>query len=65
MSENLEAKIRERYRSDAEFGRAIGWKRQKVHKMVHGRYEPTVVEAATISKALGITMDRLASFFKE
>lgn len=59
----LRKAVRKKFNTDAEFSLAIGWVPQKVHKMLTGIYIPKLSEAGKISRALGITLDELASFF--
>ncbi len=59
----LRGLIREKYKTDAAFGFAIGWTTQKVSKLLNSTYTPKIGEAARISRALGISLDELASFF--
>ena len=62
-NEKLHELIKERCGTDAAFARKIAWFPQKVYKMLYQGYVPRINEAVTISRALGITMDELASFF--
>ena len=64
-NEMLTAKIREKFRTDAAFGLAMGWVPQKVSKMTRGNYIPKLSEAATMSRVLGVSLEELASFFAQ
>lgn len=55
--------VKEKFGTDAAFGLAIGWIPQKISKMKHGKYIPTISEAVSISIAMGVSLDRVASFF--
>ncbi len=57
--------IREKFKTDAAFGIEIGWTTQKVSKMLNCAYIPKIGEAVSISRALGISLDELASFFAQ
>jgi plasmid maintenance system antidote protein VapI len=57
--------IREKFKTDAAFGFAIGWTTQKVSKLVNGTYTPKISEAVRLSRALEISLDELASFFAQ
>lgn len=61
----LRGRIREKYKTAAAFGLAIGWTPQKVFKMINCDYIPKIGEAVSISRALGISLDELASFFAQ
>ena len=62
-NERLCAQIREKFKTDAAFGLAMGWVPQKVSKLTSGRYIPKLGEAVTMSRVLGVSLDELASFF--
>ncbi len=62
-NERLCRQIREKFKTDAAFGLALGWTPQKVSKLTNGDYVPKVGEAAKMSRVLEIPLDKLASFF--
>ena len=64
-NEALNAKIREKFKTDAAFGFAMGWVPQKVSKMTKGNYVPKFDEAARMSRVLDVSLDELASFFAQ
>lgn len=63
--ETLKEIVREKFTKSVAFGMKIGWTPQKVTKFLNGEYIPKLNEAVTISDALGISIDELASFFME
>ena len=64
-NDQLCASIKNKFKTDAAFGLAMGWVPQKVSKMTSGAYIPKIGEAAKMSRVLGISLDELASFFAE
>lgn len=64
-NETLRDIVRKKYNKNVAFGMRIGWTPQKVTKFLNGEYMPKLQEAVAISDALGISIDRLASFFME
>ena len=65
VNERLCNIVRSKYKSDAAFGLSIGWTPQKTCKLMNGKYIPKIGEAADICRALGISLDELASFFAQ
>ncbi|MBQ7435034.1 MAG: helix-turn-helix transcriptional regulator [Oscillospiraceae bacterium] len=63
--QELADKINEKYGSQAAFGLAVGWIPQKVYRMLNNQYDPKFGEAIQIGKALGISLNELASFFTQ
>lgn len=57
-------KINEKFKSQAAFGLNIGWVPQKVYRMLYEGYEPRITEAEKISRALDISLEELAAFFR-
>lgn len=59
----LREAIRKEFKTDAAFGLAIGWVPTKVYKTLRCGYIPKLSEAVTMSRALNISLDELASFY--
>jgi transcriptional regulator with XRE-family HTH domain len=59
----LRSKIFEKYRSQADFSREIGWDANKVSKILNSKYIPNVNDCAAITKALSLTPDDYISIF--
>ena len=45
--------IREKYHSEAECARSMGWKRQRLNKITTGKKIPDIDELNTLAVALG------------
>ena len=52
-----------RFKSIAEFGKAIGWTRQKATNIVNGANDPSLDDVDKMSKALGLSLEDTAKFF--
>lgn len=52
-----------RYRTQSEFCDAMGWHRNKVSKLMRGKYMPDVDEAAKLSEKMGMTIDEYQKIF--
>lgn len=55
--------IYERFESESEFARLIGWPKQRLSKITNGTKEPTVSEINQIATGLGISVGDVAAFF--
>lgn len=55
--------IYDRYKNEAEFGRAIGWPRQRVNKITNGNRQPTIEELETMAIGLDVPTSVLLEFF--
>lgn len=55
--------IYNRFASEAEFSRSLGWTRQRLHKITSGQKKPSLQEAYDIASVLSISIDRVACFF--
>lgn len=59
----LRSKIFEKYRSQADFSREIGWDANRVSKILNGKYIPNVNDCAEIAKILSLTADGYVAIF--
>ena len=55
--------VHKKYRSEAEFGRAIGWNRQRVNKIVNNEKIPTLDELELMAPALNMSIYDLVDYF--
>lgn len=51
------------FKNQAEFADKIGWRRQKLNKIVNGDKEPDLLEVQTISEGLGVPFMMVANIF--
>ena len=63
INEKFRSAIREKYKNESEFARKIGWTKQKLSKTILGKRSPKISEINTLSKAMGISVEELISFF--
>jgi len=59
----LRGAIYERFNSEAEFARALGWSKQKLNRITTGYREPTITEVNEFAQALDISVSEVAEFF--
>lgn len=58
--------INAKYRSEAEFARAMGWSRQKMNKITTGKQLPDIAELNSMAEMLDVgTTDLLRAFLLE
>lgn len=58
--------IHEKYRSEAEFARAVGWSRQKMNKITTGKQLPEISELNKMAEMLDVGIpDLLRAFLPE
>lgn len=64
------AKIRElcglihsKYDTEADFARALGWKRQRLNRITTGAREPDLHETAEIAAKLDTSLEEIAAIF--
>lgn len=55
--------IYSRYKTIADFARAIGWTRQKATNIVNGTQEPSLDDIDKMAKAMEMSLDETARFF--
>lgn len=61
----LNSLIHGQYPNQASFANAIGWRRQKLNKIVNGEKQPSIKEVQTIADGLGIPFMMVCKFFLE
>ena len=59
----LRAKIYEKFSSQAEFSRKIGWGINHINKILTGRSIPDVNDCASIAIVLGLSKDEYIDIF--
>lgn len=63
MSSRLRLIIQEKYKSEAECARRLGWTRQRFSKIVNALKEPDVSEVEQIAIVLGRSITEIADIF--
>lgn len=65
MAKNLELNslIHGQYPNQASFAEAIGWRKQKLNKIVNGDKMPSIEEVQTIAEGLGVPFMMVCNFF--
>lgn len=61
----LRGLIYSKFKSEAEFARKIGWKRQRLNKITNGNRPPTLEEVEKIAEGLGKETLSIAKIFLE
>lgn len=51
------------YESESECAKAMNWTRQRLNKITTGQKIPSLIEANELARALGTSVDTIASFF--
>ena len=59
----LNSLIHGQYPNQASFADAIGWRRQKLNKIVNGEKQPSIEEIQTIAEGLGVPFMMVCNFF--
>lgn len=59
----LNSLIHGQYPNQASFAEAIGWRRQKLNKIVNGEKQPSIEEVQVISEGLGVPFMMVCNFF--
>jgi DNA-binding XRE family transcriptional regulator len=59
----LRGEIAEAYKTQIAFAQAIGWHKNKVSKLMTGKYLPNIEEAAEISELLRLTRKEYEDIF--
>ena len=55
--------IGEKYKSQAEMARKMGWNRQRLNSILTGRKEPDVADVVEFARALGRTVEETVGLF--
>ena len=65
MSKNFELNslIHGQFKNQAAFADAIGWRRQRLNKIVNGDKQPSLDEVQTIAEGLSVPFMMIANFF--
>ena len=65
MSKNMELNslIHGQFRNQAAFADAIGWRRQRLNKIVNGDRQPSLDDVQVIANGLGVPFMMVANFF--
>lgn len=63
MQNELKKLILQKYASEAECARKIGWTRQRLNKITTGCREPSLYELNALAKELGISVSQLVPIF--
>lgn len=59
----LRGLIYDKYNSEAEMARALGWSRQRLNKITNGLKEPDISELNSIAKRLEKSVGEIAQIF--
>ncbi len=59
----LRGAISEKFRTQTAFAAKIGWHKNRVSLMMHGKYTPNVDEAAAIAKILALSDEKFCQIF--
>jgi len=59
----LNSLIHGQYPNQASFASAIGWRRQRLNKIVNGEKQPSIEEVQTIAEGLGVPFMMVCKFF--
>ena len=62
-SDRLRSEIAAKYRTQGEFAHALRWHKNKLSKMMTGKYKPDTDEAARIADVLGLDEQRYCDIF--
>ena len=60
---DLSGLIHGQFDSQAEFARHIGWKKQRINKIVNGDKLPSLYEVQTIAEGLNVPFMMVANIF--
>ena len=63
MKRQLSLVIREKFGTEAECARALGWPKQRLNKLVNAIKEPDLTEVAEIALAVGKSVSEVADIF--
>lgn len=65
MAKNLELNslIHGQFPNQAKFAEAIGWRRQRLNKIVNGDKQPSIEEVREIADGLGVPFMMVCNFF--
>lgn len=61
---SLRQRISEQYKSESDLAREMGWTKQKLSKTILGKRSPKISDINALSKALGIPIAEVISFFE-
>lgn len=59
----LNSLIHGQYTNQAAFARAIGWKRQRLNKIINGDKQPSLEDVRVISEGLNVPFMMVANIF--
>lgn len=59
----LRMAIGQRYNKESDLARDLGWTRQKLSKTILGQRNPKISDINALSKALGLPVGEIISFF--
>ena len=59
----LNSLIHGQYPNQAAFADAIGWRRQRLNKIVNGEKQPSIREVQIIAEGLGVPFMMVCNFF--
>lgn len=59
----LSSLIHGQFNSQAAFARHIGWRKQRLNKIINGEKQPTLEEVQTIAEGLSVPFMMVATFF--
>lgn len=63
MRNEVKELILQKYPSEAECARRIGWDRQRLNKITTGYREPSIYELNVLAKTLGVSVSQLVPVF--
>ena len=63
VNQALRDAIAQRYHTESELARALGWTKQKLSKTVIGTRNPKISDLNALSKALDLPVGEVINFF--
>ena len=65
INARLREEIKRKYTSESKMAAVMGWSRQKLSKTILGERNPKIADINVMSKALGISVGEVISFFTQ
>ena len=64
VNEKFRAEIRQRYKSESELAKALGWTRQKMSKTILGQRNPKIADINALSREMAMPVSEVIKFFE-